>query len=172
MNKKYYVVYFSNDKIITNLAEDWANENMSYFPNGKPSQLEICLFLIDNFGFTLVSDKEKHVCYKLTGTIDFIEKNQFIEIYNCVDIGYNNYEINFRIGQNNYFLSHTPNPNTVTLLINNIPTNPVRPELDIIAIELLDLGDDWIYDNNGIHKTTHSEARQLFLYLKVLMINN
>ena len=172
MNKKYYVVYFSNDKTITYSAKDWADENMSYFPNGEPSQLEICLFLIENYGFTLDYDNEKYVCHKLTGNINFVQNNQFIEIYNCVNIGYNNYEINFRIGQNNYFLSHTPNPNTVTLLINNIPANPVRRELDIIAIDLLDLGDDWIYDNNGTHKTTHSEARQLFLYLQVLMINN
>lgn len=171
MSKKHYVVYFQNENTITKTSKEWAKDNQECFPNYAikiPTSNEIDRYLVDNFGFTLTSDDEKFVCFKLTGNINFNLNNPYLEILNFLDNGYNDYEINFRIGQNNYFLGHTPNPNTVTLIINEMPSNPIRPQLDIISGDILNLGNDWVYDNNGIHKTTHSEARQLFLYL----INN
>ena len=41
-----------------------------------------------------------------------------------------------------------------------------RDTLDFIALGLLNLDIDWIYDYKGDHLTTHTEAKKLFDYLR------
>lgn len=72
MNKRHFVVYFENNVAITKTSKDWARENQEHFPNysfinsdNEPTSNAIDLYLVDKLGFTLVSDDEKFVCYKL-----------------------------------------------------------------------------------------------------------
>jgi hypothetical protein len=68
MNKKHFVIYFENGKAITKTSREWAEENQDRFPNyinTTPTSNEIDRYLVDKFGYTLTSDKEKFVCFKL-----------------------------------------------------------------------------------------------------------
>lgn len=71
MRKRHFVVYFENFIAVTKSSKDWARENRQYFPahtfseRDLPTSNKIDLYLVDNLGFTLSSDKEKFVCFKL-----------------------------------------------------------------------------------------------------------
>ena len=72
MNKRHYVVYFENEVAITKTSREWARENQGHFKNfnfinnNEPTSNIIDHYLVDNLGFTLISDDEKFVCFKLT----------------------------------------------------------------------------------------------------------
>jgi hypothetical protein len=68
MNKKHFVIYFENGNAITKTSREWAEENQDCFPNyvnTTPTSNEIDRYLVDKLGYTLTSDKEKFVCFKL-----------------------------------------------------------------------------------------------------------
>lgn len=71
MNKKHYVVYFENGKAITKTSKEWSEDNQECFPKftfigeNKPTSDAIDKYLVSENGFTLTSDNEKFVCYKL-----------------------------------------------------------------------------------------------------------
>lgn len=71
MNKKHFVVYFQNENAITKTSKEWAEENQQYFPrftftgSDKPTSDAIDKFLVSELGFTLISDYQKFVCFKL-----------------------------------------------------------------------------------------------------------
>jgi hypothetical protein len=171
MSKKHFIVTFENDKAQTTKTLAWARENYSKY-NEQTKEQEVYIYLVDKEGFRLTSDSEKFVCYKF----DYVKKHIHLNIENDVIIievnyfGFNNYFIEFSIGTNNYKLQHNVNiQNSVLLHINGVQVarGQVRAQLDNIAL-LLGLGQNWIYDVNGIHKTTHTEANQLYHYI----INN
>ncbi|MDD2674213.1 MAG: hypothetical protein PHF81_04980 [Flavobacterium sp.] len=74
MNKKHYVIYFdeNENKAVTKKSIDWARDNQDYFKpkynfiDKLPTPNKIDHFLVDELGYTLVSDDEKFVCFKLT----------------------------------------------------------------------------------------------------------
>lgn len=71
MNKKHYVIFFEDERAKTLLSKDWARNNQHCFPeydfNSKaPTSNTIDHYLVENLGFTLISDNEKFVCFKLT----------------------------------------------------------------------------------------------------------
>ncbi len=73
MNKRHYVVYFDEitNQAITKTSRDWARDNQDYFPNynfinNSPTPNEIDHRLVSEYGYTLISDDEKFVCFKLT----------------------------------------------------------------------------------------------------------
>jgi hypothetical protein len=74
MNKKHYVIYFdeNTNQAITKTSKEWARDNQDYFMpkynfiDKTPTSNKIDHFLVDILGFTLISDDEKFVCFKLT----------------------------------------------------------------------------------------------------------
>lgn len=74
MNKKHYVIYFdeNTNQAVTKTSKDWARENQHHFQpeynfiDKTPTSNYIDHFLVDELGFTLKSDDEKFVCFKLT----------------------------------------------------------------------------------------------------------
>ena len=71
MNKKHYVIYFDEKTniAITKTSREWAIEHPDIFPvfnNRRPISNEIDHYLVDKLGFTVMSDDEKFVCFKLT----------------------------------------------------------------------------------------------------------
>ncbi len=168
MAKKHFIVTFENDEAQTIETLVWARENYPNY-NEQTKEQEVYIYLVDKEGFRLTSDSKKFVCYNF----DFVKKNIQLNIENDVIIieenyiGVKNYFIEFSIGTINYKLQHNDNiQNTVLLHINGVQVirGQVRAQLDNIAL-LLGLGLNWIYDVNGIHKTTHSEANQLYHYI-------
>jgi hypothetical protein len=68
MNKKHFVIYFENGKAITKTSREWAEENQECFPNyvnKTPTSNEIDRYLVDKLGYSLTSDEERFVCFKL-----------------------------------------------------------------------------------------------------------
>lgn len=73
MNKNHYVVYFEKGIAISKTSKEWVRDNQSYFPkysflnsDNEPTSITIDLYLVDKLSYTLISDKEKFVCFKLT----------------------------------------------------------------------------------------------------------
>ena len=74
MNKKHYVIYFDKNanQAITKTSKDWARDNQDYFKpkydfiEKTPTSNKIDRYLVDKLGFTLMSDDEKFICFKLT----------------------------------------------------------------------------------------------------------
>ena len=71
MNKKHYVIYFdeNTNQAITKTSREWAMEHPEIFPvfnNKVPTSNEIAYRLVSDYGYTLISDDEKFVCFKLT----------------------------------------------------------------------------------------------------------
>ncbi len=73
MNKKHYVIYFDENKkeAVTKTSREWARDNQNHFPDYNfieniPTSNTIDHFLVDRLGYTLISDDDKFVCFKLT----------------------------------------------------------------------------------------------------------
>lgn len=71
MNKKHYVIFFENGKAVTMTSKEWAENNKNCFKNtfiGKdvPTSNEIDRFLVSERGYSLISDMDKFICFKLT----------------------------------------------------------------------------------------------------------
>ncbi|WP_291098488.1 MULTISPECIES: hypothetical protein [unclassified Flavobacterium] len=73
MNKKHYVIYFDENinQAVTKTSREWARDNQNHFPDydfieSIPTSNTIDHFLVDELGYTLISDDEKFVCFKLT----------------------------------------------------------------------------------------------------------
>lgn len=71
--KKHLVIYFENDILISKSVKDWARENQDYFrnhdfltPNTTPTSIEIDLFLVNHLNYSMISDENKTICFKLT----------------------------------------------------------------------------------------------------------
>ncbi len=70
MNKKHYVIYFENGIVKTFKSKEWAEENRECFKHSfigqdVPTSNEIDRYLVSEKGFSLISDNEKFVCFKL-----------------------------------------------------------------------------------------------------------
>jgi hypothetical protein len=70
MNKKHYVIFWENGIVQTLRSKEWADQNRDCFKNtfignDIPTSNDIDRFLVSERGFTLVSDNEKFVCFKL-----------------------------------------------------------------------------------------------------------
>lgn len=71
MNKKHFVIYFDENKkeAVTKTSREWAMEHPEIFPvfnNKVPTSNAVDHFLVDKCGYTLISDDDKFVCFKLT----------------------------------------------------------------------------------------------------------
>ncbi len=74
MNKKHYVIYFDEktNQAITKTSREWTFENQIHFQpqynfiDITPTSNKIDHFLVDELGYTLISDDEKFICFKLT----------------------------------------------------------------------------------------------------------
>lgn len=164
MSKKHYVVYFQNESAITKTSKEWAEDNKECFPNYVkkiPTSNEIDRYLVDNFGFTLTSDDEKFVCFKLVNCQTF-DSNKFLK-KKVEIIYYENLDIIFSVGEITYALNaNTP----VNLMVNqiNIEAGKIKDNLRKI-VKQLSLNDTFLYNLNGNKETTNSLAIKIYNYV-------
>jgi hypothetical protein len=160
MSKKHFIVYFQNEKAITKTSKEWAEENKEYFPNyanNIPSLTEIDLYLVDNLGFSMVSDNEKYICFNFDENkknIRFITDNNY---ENASD-----YYIYFTIENDEYKLIMD---NSVTLSKNNSHILPVKPGLRDIVTRLELNHNEYHYNNAGNERTTNDLATRIYHYI-------
>ena len=73
MNKKHFVIYYNENKILTETTpKNWARDNQVKFTNfdfstneTTPTTEHINSYLINNQGFTRIEDEAKVICFKL-----------------------------------------------------------------------------------------------------------
>ncbi|RAR73832.1 hypothetical protein [Flavobacterium aciduliphilum] len=175
MSKKHFIVTFENDKAQTSETLVWAKENFPNY-NEQTKEQEVYIYLVDERGFRLVSDDKKFICYKLTifnetnNNTNEPDEDSFVKIINIGNTLATNYSIEFSIGKFLvYKLKRNTNESVSVFLIENgieIKKGKVLDRLDFIALGLLNLDIDWIYNYKGKHLTTHIEAKKLFDYLR------
>ncbi len=79
MNRNHFLIYFKENKMLSNTPKDWARENKHYFPkydfsdnqSNIPITDEIVAFLENNFAFSTVADDSVAIHYNLNPNLKF-----------------------------------------------------------------------------------------------------
>lgn len=72
MNRKHFIIYYHDNKLIQTTPKNWARNNKKEFPkhnfedsDNTPTTEAIENYLINQYGFKILADSELVICYKL-----------------------------------------------------------------------------------------------------------